>query len=283
MAQRTLFERCAVKLHAKKPLVRLNLLRILRSICEAHEEQGSLMRQYGLLESVQDLAASDPAILVREMAKSLLECVDPRPPVASRGYPGVRRSSSSTMTPPPPLPSGHSASSMPPTPVDRAGSHSGFFDFGMDVPKRSARPVAPSSRYRPASRDAKSGSSASSAKYITAATSLAHPPLPTTTTTSIKSPAARLLPARSSVSSLRPTAPQSSRSSLAPSSSRLNMHMSVNDNGTDKASSPAAEYHTPTHVPPSANTRGSSMAAAAGDAHARRRRQTSGAELMRHS
>ncbi|KAK0363681.1 Protein kinase of the Mitotic Exit Network [Friedmanniomyces endolithicus] len=285
LAQRTLFERCAVKLHAKKPLVRLNLLRILRSICEAHEEQGSLMRQYGLLESVQDLAASDPAILVREMAKSLLECVDPRPPVASRGYPGMRRTSSSTMTPPPPLPSGHSASSMPPTPVDRAGSHSGFFDFGMDVPKRSARPVAPSSRYRPASRDAKSGSSASSAKYVTASTSLAHPPPPPpTNTTSTKSPAARLLPARSSAASLRLAAPQSSRSSLAPSSSRLNMHMNVSDGGADKVSSPATEYHTPTHMPPSANTRGaSSMAAAAGDSHARRRRQTSGAELMRHS
>ncbi|TKA78167.1 hypothetical protein B0A55_03894 [Friedmanniomyces simplex] len=288
LAQRTLFERCAVKLHAKKPLVRLNLLRILRSICEAHEEQGSLMRQYGLLESVQELHTSDPAILVREMAKSLLECVDPRQPVASRACPGVRRSSSSVMTPPPPLPNGHAASSMPPTPVDRAGSRSEFFDFGMDMPKRSsARPVAASSPYRPVSRDANSGSSASSSQYVTAATSFAQP-----TATSNKSSAARLLPGRSSMASFRPAAAaQSSRLSLAPSSSRLNVGVNVNGGGSgsgggpdDKASSPAApESSTPTHVPSSANTRGSASSAATAIANARRRRQTSGAELGRHS
>ncbi|EMC97528.1 hypothetical protein BAUCODRAFT_69016, partial [Baudoinia panamericana UAMH 10762] len=73
LAQKPLFERCGIKLHyAKKPLVRLNLLRVLRGICEAHEEKGDLIRKYGLLDSVQELFRSDPAILVREIAKDLV-------------------------------------------------------------------------------------------------------------------------------------------------------------------------------------------------------------------
>ena len=256
LAQRTLFERCAVKLHAKKPLVRLNLLRILRSICEAHEEQGGLMRQYGLLESVRELSVADPAILVREMAKSLLECcVDARQSMAAR-YPGLRRSSSTIMTPQ------SAASSLPPTPNgDRAGSRSGFFDFGMDMPR--SRPAITTSPYRrPGSRDASSASSAST-QYITAGTSLAPP--------AVK----RAPSSRSSTANLRPgaAAAQSSRLSLVPSSgSRLST--------VSMAAEKAVPDATPTHVPPSAGTRGSAAAAVA---NARRRRQTSGAELGRGS
>ncbi|KAK5711737.1 Protein kinase of the Mitotic Exit Network [Elasticomyces elasticus] len=259
LAQRTLFERCAVKLHAKKPQVRLNLLRILRSICEAHEEQGSLMRQYGLLESVQELHRSDPAILVREMAKSLLECFDPRPGTG-RAYPGLRRSSSSTFTS---TPTGSAASSMPPTPIERVGSRGTFFDFGMDMPKRSAtRPGPASTPYRPVSRDANSGSSASSAQFVTAASSFARPP----------SKSSLRLPARPSIPNSRSA---QSRTSLAPQGSRLHLNVATAEK------SPGSDSFTPTHVPPSANTRGSSSAAAV--AAARKRRQTSGAELGRHS
>ncbi|KAK5746412.1 Protein kinase of the Mitotic Exit Network [Elasticomyces elasticus] len=259
LAQRTLFERCAVKLHAKKPQVRLNLLRILRSICEAHEEQGSLMRQYGLLESVQELHRSDPAILVREMAKSLLECFDPRPGTG-RAYPGLRRSSSSTFTS---TPTGSAASSMPPTPIERVGSRGNFFDFGMDMPKRSAtRPGPASTPYRPVSRDANSGSSASSAQFVTAASSFARPP----------SKSSLRLPARPSIPNSRSA---QSRTSLAPQGSRLHLNVATAEK------SPGSDSSTPTHVPPSANTRGSSSAAAV--AAARKRRQTSGAELGRHS
>ncbi|KAK4896572.1 Protein kinase of the Mitotic Exit Network [Elasticomyces elasticus] len=259
LAQRTLFERCAVKLHAKKPQVRLNLLRILRSICEAHEEQGSLMRQYGLLESVQELHRSDPAILVREMAKSLLECFDPRPGTG-RAYPGLRRSSSGTFTS---TPTGSAASSMPPTPIERVGSRGNFFDFGMDMPKRSStRPGPASTPYRPVSRDANSGSSASSAQFVTAASSFARPP----------SKSSLRLPTRPSIPNSRSA---QSRTSLAPQGSRLHLNVATAEK------SPSSDSSTPTHVPPSANTRGSSSAAAV--AAARKRRQTSGAELGRHS
>ncbi|KAK3067390.1 Protein kinase of the Mitotic Exit Network [Teratosphaeriaceae sp. CCFEE 6253] len=250
LAQRTLFERCAVKLHARKPLVRLNLLRILRSICEAHESQGALMKQWGLLESVRGLSTADPAILVREMAKALLECTVDSRAGAARG-PGLGRRSSSaavslSMTPSP-------AGSMPPTPsADRAGSRGGFFDFGVDVPR--SRPVVPSSPYR---------SDVAAVNSTTAAGSGAN--APAAPATSLASPAGKAIRAsqpRLSVANLRP-----------PAQSRLRVSVAVPER--DKA---AGAESTPTHVPPNAATRGSSSAFLA---NARRRRQTSGAELGR--
>ncbi|KAK7562645.1 hypothetical protein IWX92DRAFT_233092 [Phyllosticta citricarpa] len=81
LAHPDLFSRTAQKLHTKKPVVRLNLLRIIRSICDSTEETGGvapLMKQCGLYDSVQHLAGSDPAILVREMANDLLKaCENP--------------------------------------------------------------------------------------------------------------------------------------------------------------------------------------------------------------
>jgi serine/threonine protein kinase len=137
LAHPDLFTRTILRLHSKKALVRLNLLRIVRSICDTSEEQGALIRNYGLLDSVTDLAAHDPAILVREMASELVRSseytlrrnLDVRP---------MRRSSSSTMTPPPIIPP---TSSMPPTPT--LGSASSFDrSSGWEPPP--ARPTAPS-------------------------------------------------------------------------------------------------------------------------------------------
>ncbi|KAF2864004.1 hypothetical protein K470DRAFT_273982 [Piedraia hortae CBS 480.64] len=121
LAQRSLFERTAVKLHAKKPLVRLNLLRVIRSICDAREEQGALLGQYGLLECVQDLAKNDSAILVREMANDLIKSSERVVP--ARPY-ALRQASSNSMA----------------SPTDRS------FDLGMEIassPYRSARVVGP--------------------------------------------------------------------------------------------------------------------------------------------
>ncbi|QIW97978.1 hypothetical protein AMS68_003496 [Peltaster fructicola] len=147
LAHPDLFSRTIQRLHSKKPVVRLNLLRVIRSICDASEEQGALLRTYGLLESVAELAMNDPAILVREMAGEL---------VRSSQYNGrrtleirpVRRSSSSTMTPP--------VSSVPPTPDSERAGGRGYFDFGAELAR--ARQPGPSP-YRPMSRDGSSGSS----------------------------------------------------------------------------------------------------------------------------
>lgn len=147
LAHPDLFSRTIQRLHSKKPVVRLNLLRVIRSICDASEEQGALLRKYGLLESVAELAANDQAILVREMASEL---------VRSSQYNGrrtleirpVRRSSSSTMTP--------SVSSVPPTPDSERSGGRGYFDLGTELARN--RQPGPSP-YRPLSRDGSSGSS----------------------------------------------------------------------------------------------------------------------------
>lgn len=257
LAHPDLFTRTMLRLHSKKALVRLNLLRIIRSICDASDEQGTLIRTYGLLDSVADLAAHDPAILVREMASELVRSseytvrrsLDVRP---------VRRSSSSTMTPPPIIPP---TSSMPPTPTlgsassfgDRASSR-GYFDFGFDGPR--PRPsTAVSSPYRPVSRD---GSGAGA--QLASASSTPGPvaaPAPASATANMSSAAKSRLPRTS-------TAPGSRRPL-----SRLSMAPATSSSSSDKV-------ETPTHAP----LPRSSAAASAAQARSRRR-QTGSADVWR--
>ena len=244
LAHRSLFERSAVKVHAKKPLVRVNLLRVIRSICEASQEQGALLIKYGLLNSIQDLARHDPAILVREMANDLVkssEVTDAPPP----RYAGIRRSSSSTMTPPAPI----IPRSTGGTPIDRTGNRSSYFELGMEL-ARSRAPV--SSPYRPTSRDA-STSSTSSGHGISS-TNWGNSVAPAAVARSNSRMQGRQNPSRTQ-----------SRLSLAPVT-----------HTTGNAGSKAGETLTPTHAPPSANTRSNIPA------NARRRRQTSGVEIGRH-
>ena len=251
--KRALFDRCKSKMvSARKPLVRLNLLRILRSICEAHEEQGQLLRRYGLVDVVHDLYRTDSAILVREMAKSLLELVD-KEPAAMRFPPGMRRSSSSTITPPP-IPV---TASLPPTPVaERASSrNSGFFDYGMEI-SRSRAPVAASSPFRPASRDA-SSSSMSSVGFA--------PPV---------APMAKHVRTPGSRNSMANVRPQQSRLSMA---TGARQGMAAVAEKSSQQEGLGLQDDTPVRAaPPSAHTRSS-----AAMANARRRRQTSGAEFGR--
>ncbi|KAJ9665064.1 Protein kinase of the Mitotic Exit Network [Coniosporium apollinis] len=161
LASPELFTRLAQKLNSKKAVVKLNLLRIMRSICDAHEEQGALIRSYGLYDAIARMADHDQALLAREMASDLIKSADAsmrRSIDGAKMRPSMRRSSSSTMTPPPPLFSSHNMPMpMPSSPHVRTSGvgASGFFDSAalLDTP-RSAR--APS--YRPSSRDSSSGS-----------------------------------------------------------------------------------------------------------------------------
>jgi hypothetical protein len=125
LAHPDLFARTAQKLNTKKAVVKLNLLRIIKSICDANQDHrgATLIRVYGLHEAIERLKESDPAILVREMASELLNACE----IGSRrGFEGgaarlrtgMRRASSSgnVMTPPPmpmPPPSLLSSQSMP--------------------------------------------------------------------------------------------------------------------------------------------------------------------------
>ena len=168
-----IFSRTVQKLNSKKPNVRLNLLRIIRTICDASDEQGLLIRKYGLYDTVERLAENDGAILVREMASELVKSsnASPRRTTADNRPLRSRRTSSSTsstMTPPPSLLPSHSMPSMPPTPHHIRSSRSTYFD--RDLPLlESSRPRTSANNsgilspaYRPVSRDGNSGSSTNS-------------------------------------------------------------------------------------------------------------------------
>lgn len=257
LARGPLFERCAVKVHAKKPLVRLNLLRVVRSICDASEEQGALLSRYGLLTSVEELARHDPAILVREMASDLVRGakLGTVPPQMHQRYAGIRRSSSAAMsTPPPFLPSASSTPS-----AERAGSKSAYFDLAdLEMASQRNRGIT-SSPYRPVSRD---GNSSGSTTSLAAAKDYTSSNVPTVARSNSRMSAVGV----AGRSSNHPTATRRAQS-------RLSLMPATSTSSGMKVS----ETLTPTHLPPSANTR--SVAGIA--ASARRRRQTSGAELGR--
>lgn len=189
LAHPDLFSRTAHKLNTKKAVVRLNLLRIIRSICDASEGEGgaTLIRTYGLYEAVEKLSEADPAILVREMASELVKSCDissKRGFESARLRPGMRRASSSaalSMTTPPQL---LSAQSMPisqsgtPQHLRADGNGSSYFSSSRRnnggneesrfessrLPNSSRTSLAPpssahtpSSSFRPISRDGTSG------------------------------------------------------------------------------------------------------------------------------
>jgi serine/threonine protein kinase len=270
LAHPDLFTRTVLRLHSKKALVRLNLLRIIRSICDASDEQGALIRNYGLLDSVTDLAAHDPAILVREMASELVRSSEFTIRRTLDVRPAVRRSSSSTMTPPPPIIP--PTSSMPPTPTlgsassfgDRTGNR-GYFDFGFDDPGHghsrshasASLGIGASSPYRPVSRDSSAGSQTSTNWSSLSANSN---PASSSPAASLTSAAAKSRLPRTS------TATSGSRRAL----SRLGMAAATLEKGETTA--------TPTHAPPSATSRSS---AAIANARNNRRRQIGGVEGWR--
>ena len=133
-------------------MIRLNLLRIVRSICDPGEEQAGSIRSHKLFEAIQRLAEVDNAVLVRNMASELVKSNLEKDSDGSGGRPrsGIARRQSSYT--PPGL---HQSISAPltPTHVSRASAASAFID-GSVTPRRM---VAPSNSheilYRPKSRD----------------------------------------------------------------------------------------------------------------------------------
>ncbi|PWN48605.1 hypothetical protein IE53DRAFT_319044 [Violaceomyces palustris] len=55
-----------------KAVVRLNLLRITKMVCDIHPDRIALIEQYSLLEIIERLSSQDAAILVRELARDIL-------------------------------------------------------------------------------------------------------------------------------------------------------------------------------------------------------------------
>ena len=146
LAHPDLFYRILQKFQSTKAVVRLNLLRIVRSICDASEEQGALISRYGLEDAIQRLAENDGAVLVRNMAGELIKSGETSERLGisgSRRRPG-RRSSSST-TPPSLL----TSYSMPSTPTSSRSGHS--TNYNLDRAQKNG--VNSAIPYRPASRD----------------------------------------------------------------------------------------------------------------------------------
>jgi hypothetical protein len=67
-----LFECIGQKLNSNKPAIRLNLLRIIGSICDATDDGGLLLDHFGLFDMIRELQVSDSAVLVRSMAQELI-------------------------------------------------------------------------------------------------------------------------------------------------------------------------------------------------------------------
>jgi hypothetical protein len=150
LARADMFTGILQKLNHKKAVVRLNFLRIVRSISDPHEERTLSIRSHDLFEAIESLAESDSAVLVRNMAselvKSTLEQANENGR-AVRSRQSLIRTSSYT---PPTLQSSVS-SPMTPTHGNRISQSSAFID-GSITPRRTKTDMS-DILYRPRSRD----------------------------------------------------------------------------------------------------------------------------------
>ncbi|KAF2742016.1 hypothetical protein M011DRAFT_482072 [Sporormia fimetaria CBS 119925] len=129
LAVRETFTHTAQKLSSSRDAVtRLNLLRILRTICDATDDECTLIKSFNVYDTILHLSKDDPAILVRQVAEELVRSCDAasasgkrsasrasgfRRPLSNTG--GVRAGSGSSAGS---GASGHLAAAMtPPTPT----------------------------------------------------------------------------------------------------------------------------------------------------------------------
>lgn len=151
LARPDLFTRLGQKLHHNKAAVRLNLLRIISSICDSSEEQGDLLARYGLLDAIRELE-NDPAILVRDMAGKLVRSSEKSDSMgAPKRRPPTRRRSGSNSSPS--LISSHSTPSSPQ--VSRSSQSRGYLD-PRETPRHTRSGLNGSAGLRPTSRDGSS-------------------------------------------------------------------------------------------------------------------------------
>lgn len=149
LARPDLFTRIGQKLHHNKAAVRLNLLRIISSICDSSEEQGGLLAKYGLLDAIRELE-HDPAILVRDMAGKLIQSNEKSEAYGmGKRKPMVRRRSTSAT--PPNLLANQSA---PSTPQMNRTSQSKAYYEGKEGSRHPRNALSGSAlALRPGSRD----------------------------------------------------------------------------------------------------------------------------------
>lgn len=91
-----IFTRTVQKLGHKDAVTRLNLLRILRTICDATEDECTLIRQFGVYDTIMHLSEQDSAVLVRQMAGELVRACDSVSKRSTSRASGFRRPASSS-------------------------------------------------------------------------------------------------------------------------------------------------------------------------------------------
>lgn len=148
-----MFSRIGQKLHHTKPAVRVNLLRILSTICDSTDEHGILLSRYGLLDAIRELQ-KDSRVLVRELAVQLVKSSEESDAALLGSAAAKRRTTirrQSTSTTPPTLISSHS---MPTTPQVGRSSASKLLYEGRDTPRRRENGINGAALgLRPGSRD----------------------------------------------------------------------------------------------------------------------------------
>jgi hypothetical protein len=77
IAKAQFFKRVVDRLGHSKALVRLNLLRILKTVCDVHPNRAILVERYGIYEIVAKLSKEDGAVLVRELAREIMPTLAP--------------------------------------------------------------------------------------------------------------------------------------------------------------------------------------------------------------
>ncbi|KAI0683103.1 kinase-like protein [Earliella scabrosa] len=77
VAKSQFFKRLIDKLSSSKAVVRLNLLRILRTVCDVHPNRAVLVERYGIYDIVAKLSKEDVAVLVRELAREIVPTLTP--------------------------------------------------------------------------------------------------------------------------------------------------------------------------------------------------------------
>ena len=77
IARSQFFQRLIDRLGHGKAVVRLNLLRLLKAICDVHPNRAALVEKYGIYEIVEKFSKQDNAVLVRELAREIMPSLAP--------------------------------------------------------------------------------------------------------------------------------------------------------------------------------------------------------------
>ena len=148
LARPDLFSRILQKLRHHKAVIRLNLLRIVRSICDSGDDHDELIRRHGLFEAIQRLAENDSAVLVRNMASELVKSsLEKEKQSGSAGRRQVLRRANSNSSSPPLT----TSSSVPSTPKHgRSAQSTIYYDAREKRPRNGMTgPIS----FRPTSRE----------------------------------------------------------------------------------------------------------------------------------